>query len=109
MADLRGLEVSTGYKLFIREFGNIGNDCADGGNEFNPLKEVKYGIENPYSDKTRGRILGLTSDDTGAASLRQKILLQNLSGKESLVGKSLSLFKVVADMADELIDCCVIG
>ena len=40
----------TGYLLRVREFGNIGNACADGGDEFNPLKEMKYGIENPYAD-----------------------------------------------------------
>ena len=108
-ADLSGLELDTNYKLYIREFGNIGDECANGGNEFNPLKEVKLGVENPYADKTRGRINPFTSDDTGAASIMQKTLLQNLSGKESLIGKSLSLFKVVEGMDDELIDCCVIG
>ena len=108
-AELMGLEADTGYKLFVREFGNIGSECADGGNEFNPLKELKYGVENPYSDKTRGRITGITTDASGAASLMQKTLLQNLSGKESLVGKSISLFKVVEGMDDQLIDCCVIG
>merc|ERR1711862_246393 len=108
-AELIGLENNTAYKLFIREFGNLGNECADGGDEFNPLKEVKMGVENPYADKTRGRIVGLATDGTGAASLMQKTLLQNLSGKESIIGKSLSLFKVVENMNDELIDCCVIG
>ena len=108
-AELIGLENNTAYKLFIREFGNLGNECADGGDEFNPLKEVKMGVENPYADKTRGRIVGLATDGTGAASLMQKTLLQNLSGKESIIGKSLSLFKVVENMDDELIDCCVIG
>ena len=44
------------------------------------------------------------------AKVWQKVFLQNLSGKESLIGKSISLMKVVGnDMPDELIDCCVIG
>ena len=49
-AELSGLMADTGYLLRVREFGNIGNACADGGDEFNPLKEMKYGIENPYAD-----------------------------------------------------------
>ena len=43
-ADLSGLEANTGYRLRVREFGNLGNTCKDGGEEFNPLKEMKYGV-----------------------------------------------------------------
>lgn len=68
-AVLTGLEMNTTYKLQIREFGNLGSDCADGGNEFNPLKEVKYGIQNPYQDKSRGRINDIATDASGEATL----------------------------------------
>lgn len=68
-ADLTGLSADTSYRLEIREFGKLGNSCADGGQEFNPLKETYYGVENPHADKTRGRIDGLTSDADGNATL----------------------------------------
>ena len=55
-ANLEGLEMDTGYLLRVREWGNLGNECADAGEEFNPLKEMKYGVANPYQDMTRGRI-----------------------------------------------------
>ena len=47
-AHLTGLVANTGYLLRVREWGNLGNECADGGDEFNPLREMKYGIANPY-------------------------------------------------------------
>ena len=49
-AELESLDPNSNYKLFVREFGNLGNMCKDGGDEFNPLKEMKYGVVNPYSD-----------------------------------------------------------
>ena len=61
-ASLSGLTADTGYLLRVREWGNLGNECADGGDEFNPLKEMKYGIANPYQDMTRGRIQDVMSD-----------------------------------------------
>ena len=108
-ADLMDLMPDTTYKLQIREFGNLGNMCANGGNEFNPLKEMKYGVANPYQDMTRGRINDVTSDTDGMVKLWQKVLLQNLSGKESIIGKQITLLQVVEGMDDMGIDCCVIG
>ena len=55
-ANLTGLDADTTYKLEIRTFGQIKPDCAAGGEEFNPLKEVRYGVVNPHADPTRGRI-----------------------------------------------------
>ena len=45
----------------------------------------------------------------GALKVWQKVFLQNLSGKESLIGKSIVLMKVVPDADNEVVDCCVIG
>jgi len=108
-ASLSGLTADTGYLLRVREWGNMGNECADGGDEFNPLKEMKYGVPNPYQDMTRGRISDATSDAAGDVSVWQKVFLQNLSGKESLIGKSITLMQVVPDGDDLAVDCCVIG
>ena len=45
----------TYYQIAITEFG--ARDCAQQGEEFNPLNEVdKYGRENPYQDPQRGRL-----------------------------------------------------
>lgn len=45
----------------LREYGDIGADeggeaCANGGDEFNPLAELVYGVPNPYADPSRGTI-----------------------------------------------------
>ena len=45
----------------LREYGDIGNDtdgnaCGNGGDEFNPLAEIIYGVKNPYQDPSRGTI-----------------------------------------------------
>ena len=51
----------------------------------------------------------------GNGAFHQKKLLQNLGGKESIIGKSITAFMVNADddmgnpVADTLLDCCVIG
>ena len=37
------------------------------------------------------------------------MFLQNLSGKESLIAKSITLMQVVPDGDDLAVDCCVIG
>ena len=37
------------------------------------------------------------------------MFLQNLSGKESLIGKSITLMQVVPDGDNIAVDCCVIG
>ena len=108
-ANLQGLEPETTYKLQIRTYGQIKPDCAAGGDEFNPLKEVKYGVTNPHADPTRGRINAFTSAADGTATLEQKSLLQNLSGKESLIGKQLTLMKVGEDGTTMDVGCCAIG
>ena len=64
-ASLSGLTADTGYLLRVREWGNMGNECADGGDEFNPLREIKYGVPNPYQDHTRGRISDAMSNASG--------------------------------------------
>jgi len=47
-ADLEGLMMNTGYRLRVRENGNLADQCEAGGDEFNPLREMKYGVQNPY-------------------------------------------------------------
>ena len=37
------------------------------------------------------------------------MFLQNLSGKDSLIGKSITLMQVVPDGDNIAVDCCVIG
>lgn len=108
-ASFTGLVADATYKLQIRTYGQTKPTCADGGEEFNPLKEVKYGIENPHADKTRGRINDITAAADGTAELNQTSLLQNLSGKESIIGKQLTLMQVAEDGTTTDIECCVIG
>lgn len=70
----------------------MGDDCSEGGAEFNPLHEVdRYGNANPYQDPTRGRFELVKTDDAGAADVMQESVLQNLSGRLSLMGRSLTV------------------
>ena len=101
--DLTGLPDQE-YTLVIKTFGMLSNSCSDAGEEFNPLKEVWNGTANPHADQSRGKIDSCITESAGTCSIFQKSLLQNLSGKDSLVGKSLHL------MRDDLtLACCVIG
>ena len=77
------------------------------GEEYNPLKEVnKYGIENPFADPTRGRIADLVSADDGSVTVSDPLfVLQNLAGKQSLIGRSLTLTNSVSGSTD----CCIIA
>ena len=47
----------------------------------------------------------------GNGAFHQKKLLQNISGKEGIIGKSISMFQVAEedDLEDTLISCCIIG
>ena len=77
------------------------------GEEFNPLKEVnKYGIENPFADPTRGRIADIVSEADGSVAITDPLfVLQNLAGKQSLIGRSLTLTNSVSGSTD----CCIIA
>lgn len=108
-SSLVGLVPDTEYKLVIREFGKTGIGCDKGGEEFNPLKETYQGVQNPHQDPKRGRIHSFTTDNSGAATLWQDKLEQNLSGPETIMAKSLTLSKVDADKTETIVDCCIIG
>jgi len=82
------------------------------GMEFNPLKEFdRYQQPNPYQDPSRGILENVTADEEGAVSSTQQKLLQNLSGPESLIGRSIHLTSVAQmEEGDPTPNaCCVIG
>lgn len=88
--------------------GRLGDDCDATGDEFWPLMEKDYyGNVNPYQDPSRGRIENFSTGDyeNDFEGMVQGVLL-NLAGRESIIGKSLSLF-----VGEEEIPrgCCVIG
>jgi len=95
---LEGLEAEAEYDLTIRTYGFLGagqSFCMASGAEYNPLKEFdRYMQPNPYQDPTRGVLENVTADDEGAVSSTQQKLLQNLSGPESLIGRSIHLTSV---------------
>lgn len=116
--DLSNLDAEAEYSLKINTLGRLGDDCADVGSEFNPLKEVKKGIANPYQDPARGRIDDITATVDGTFSGAQDKLLQNLAGPDSLIGRSLLLSTTVTEVdpdagvnieREETRACCVIA
>lgn len=108
------------FAFLVHEFGLLregANDCADLGDEFNPLLEKdKMNRFNPFQDPTRGRIGDITTDANGAVSdLVQKNVLVNLSGSDSIIGRSVGVYD--SGYASDNVtltdtgaaDCCVIG
>ena len=89
----------------------INEYCSNVGEEYNPLREYnRYGETNPYQDLSRGRLNNVKSDrNTGAINDMQRNFLQNLSGIESITGRSLSVYKVTSHGKLVLQNCCVIA
>lgn len=96
--------------------------CSASTKEFNPLKETdRYGRVNPYQDFSRGRLDSFDFVfDTDSYDGIQNYLLQNLAGKNSIVGRSINLYAVpLADVVEldgyptdtpTLVEaCCVIA
>lgn len=109
--------------------------CTLTGDEFNPLRETdKMGRANPYQDKTRGRLAmyqliktGTGVVGSGAAAVINKNVLINLSGPDSVMGRSIVAFldngsattpythagnqemASSTELAAEAHGCCVIG
>ena len=92
-------------------------NCENVGKEFNPLTEYVYGQPNPYSDPSRGAIDSVTIAAADASvttqMFNQQKFMQNLGGKNSLIGKSIKVTTMRNDIsgmpAEALIGCCVIG
>ena len=101
------------YGFKFNEYGRAFNTCANVGPAWNPLSELdSLGRVNPYQDPTRGNIDSITADSTGAIDNEiQKELLQNLSGSQSIIGRSVTVFLLNSDgtFPDTPIGCCVIG
>ena len=81
---------------------------------FNPLEE-KDAEGNPvmFQDPSRGTLAGFTSNEDGAANNEignwpiQFDFMQNLSGENSIVGRSIYVFAIIEE-TPTVIDCCSI-
>ena len=82
----------------VHEVGDVTDDDADGscpnvGEIFNPLAEYVWWdrMVNPFADPSRGAIRPTTVDfdDDGNFVFTQTDFLQNLGGKNSLIGRSI--------------------
>ena len=57
------------YTLTLCTYGALGENCADAGPEFNPLRELDYNGEPiDFQDLSRGTANGFTTDANGAFS-----------------------------------------
>ena len=93
----------------IKETGKIGSgeadDCLGSGGEFNPLFEKdKYGNPNPYQDPARGRIEDFNFGEGTELTVEPTDLLQNLTGKDGILGRSIELTD-----GEDFTACCVIA
>ena len=109
-----GLPASVTIGFRFNEYGRAFNNCANVGKVWNPLSELdSLGRVNPYQDPTRGNIDCVDTDGDGnITNSIQKEVLQNLSGHDSIIGRSVTVFQKDSDGnipdADPL-GCCVIG
>ena len=107
-------DVDTEYIIRVNQYGALGTDCANVGDEFNPLIEIIDGVVTPNQDLTRGVIPTVTSDTNGDITLDEVQFLQNLGGKNALFGKSLSLY-LASELDDAFVGtplpkaCCIIA
>ena len=112
ITDATDAPVEGTFQVQIKENGKIGtgtpSECAmDTGSEFNPLEEIsKYGTRNPFQDPSRGRIADLTTSATGEVVVEPTFVLQNMSGKDGILGRSITLTNE-ADPMDVV--CCTIA
>ena len=95
-------------RFTVQQYGDISADdtgmtiCANGGDEFNPLAEIIYGVPNPYADPSRGTIEDQTltdaDDPANPITWTQAKFMQNLAGKNSIIGKSIVVSRELAGM-----------
>ena len=114
------------YSFELHKFGNIDNTdgdatfegmCPKTGPIFNPLAEFVWWdqVLNPFADPSRGTIADVTvveadKDDDGTYTWTQQKFLQNLGGKNSIIGKSIKMNLAQMDQGgSDAVDCCVIG
>ena len=74
--------------------------CPNSGPVFNPLEELIYGkTPNPYADPTRGALpfspltaeRALADPATARQSFEADKFLQNITGKDSIIGKAIRI------------------
>ena len=103
-----------GFKIDfeLNTYGNLetGNTCPNAGPIFNPFAEV----ENSYADPSIGTInqvtiLAAEANEDNEFSFTQKKFYQNLSGKNSIIGRSIktSVTNLIGTTME--LECCVIG
>ena len=74
------------------------------------MEKDKYGNVNPFQDPSRGRLDVLVGDDDGEINLDGTVmLLQNLAGRNSLIGRSITLFEEDGEGGFDILGCCVIA
>ena len=102
------------WSFTLHKFGNIkGEVCENVGPEFNPLAEFVYGQPNIYADPSRGTIEDVTisvpeDESVTEQEFKQTKFMQNLQGKDSIMGRTI---KVTTTNEDTIVvlGCCVIG
>jgi len=96
------------YRFQVHEYGNSfgnaatsTNTCKNIGVEYNPLREVnKAGMPNPYQNPLRGRLQTVTTDATSLVTeARQYDFMANLSGHQSIIGRTIAIYDVAAEEA----------
>ena len=114
------------YSFELHKFGNIDNTdgdttfegmCPQTGPIFNPLAEFVWWdqVLNPFADPSRGTIADATiveadKDDDGTYTWTQPKFMQNLDGKNSIIGKSIKMNLAQMDQGGtDAVACCVIG
>ena len=90
----------------------VGDTCSVDatGPEFNPLiKKNKWGVPFPGQDESRGIIDDQDADASGNIIRDQEELLQNWYGYDGILGRSVTVSKVLPDNSEMILSCCTLG
>ena len=98
----------------ILEYGVLGASCdlTNAGSEFNPLREIKNDVPNPYQDPARGRLSTITAANDGTnTTWTQSNLMQNLASEHGIIGRAMAFYEAFDNdpmASNTVVACCQI-
>ncbi len=93
-----GLEPNTIHALHIHEWGDLRDGCTSAGGHFNPFEATHGGPGNTRSNRHVGDMGNIKVDAEGVAMGTYQDSLIKLTGKNSVIGRSVVLHEGEDDL-----------
>ena len=97
------------HALKIHEFGDLEYGCESTGYVFNPFGSYAGDSHEDIRKRRVGDVEQVKVNNDGTAVYQTRDLLVNLSGPNSVLGRSMVLYEGSDAYIGERIACCVIG